>query len=281
MTAKFLRAADVLTSQRIDVFSGELPVSYSVGVGALAGIEVSPGRVLLLGGAPGAGKTAFVMQAAVDALRITPTLRVLVCNVEMPAGVLIERQVARLSGVPLDIIRSRKFDSEQGKRLNDGFATLETVVDRLAFVEPPYTLMHIAECAETLKAELIVLDYIQRITPGDNAKHDKRGLIDSSMDLIRKIADCECAVFVVSAVSRGKDGKGRASYTSLSLASYRESSELEFGADDAFMLEPADMGMMTLRHLKARHSEPRNLSLVFKKSIQEFSPIAQPCKGAA
>jgi hypothetical protein len=53
--------------------------------------------VTLLGGAPGAGKTALSMQWALDALRLTPSLRCVVCNVETPPAVLLDRQLARLS----------------------------------------------------------------------------------------------------------------------------------------------------------------------------------------
>ncbi|MFN9911238.1 MAG: DnaB-like helicase C-terminal domain-containing protein, partial [Pirellulaceae bacterium] len=66
-------------------------------------------NVIMLG-APGAGKTSFVMQIVVDALRLTPNLRAVVCNVEMPPEVLLDRQLSRLSGVPLEAIRYRRLD---------------------------------------------------------------------------------------------------------------------------------------------------------------------------
>src|SRR6476620_2147579 len=97
--ARYQVAADVLAGWRDDVLTGKPPVLYPVGAGELARIEVGPGLVTLLGGAPGAGKTAFTMQAVVDALRLTPKLRAVVCNVEMPPEVLLDRQLARLSGV--------------------------------------------------------------------------------------------------------------------------------------------------------------------------------------
>src|SRR6266849_6690528 len=93
----FVCAADALAGWRDDVLTGTPPVLYPVGTGELARIEVGPGLVMLLGGAPGAGKTAFTMQAVVDALRLTPALRAVVCNVEMPPTVLLDRQLARLS----------------------------------------------------------------------------------------------------------------------------------------------------------------------------------------
>lgn len=81
---------------------------------------------------------------------------------------------------------------------------------------------------------------------------------------------------VVAAVGRTKDKAGRSSYSGdgLNLASFRESSELEFGADDAFMLvaDDKDSNRVTLRHLKARHSEPLDVLLHFDRRCQRFEP---------
>src|SRR5262245_61650360 len=66
--ASYQCAADVLAGWREDVLTGKGPVLYPIGAGELGRIEVGPGLVTLLGGAPGAGKTAFAMQAVADAL---------------------------------------------------------------------------------------------------------------------------------------------------------------------------------------------------------------------
>ena len=61
------------------------------------------------------------------------------------------------------------------------------------------------------------------------------------MGLVRQFADAGVAVLVVAALARGRDSKGRSSYSEgLGLASFRETSELEYGADDAFILLPDD-----------------------------------------
>ena len=57
------------------------------------------------------------------------------------------------------------------------------------------------------------------------------------------------------------------------LASFRESSELEFGADDAFILVPTGESAVTLKHLKARHAEPKDLVLNFDRKRQRFTPV--------
>jgi replicative DNA helicase len=88
--SNYTAAADCFDGWRDDVLCGSPPTFYPIASsGALARLEIGPGLVTLLGGAPGAGKTTFTMQLETDALRLTPTLHALVCNVEMPPRVLL------------------------------------------------------------------------------------------------------------------------------------------------------------------------------------------------
>ena len=275
MTGNYTTAADLFDQWRDDLLTGKPPTRYPVGTGLLERIEIGPGLVTLFGGPPGAGKTAFVMQAVADALRLTPTLRALVCNVEMSPSVLLDRQLARLSGVDAETVRRRQLDASHADRLDQALATLEALADRLCFVRPPFDLANVASAADAFRADVLVLDYIQRIRPpGEHG--DRRGSVDAAMDFLRQFADAGVAVIVVAAVARQKDNKGRSSYAgdALTLASFRESSELEFGADDAFILAPdgKDAGRVTLKHLKARHTEPRDIVLRFDRCRQSFAP---------
>ncbi|MGD9647473.1 MAG: hypothetical protein AB7U73_17295, partial [Pirellulales bacterium] len=126
--------------------------------------------------------------------------------------------------------------------------------------------------------DLLVLDYIQRIPPpGEHG--DTRGSVDATMNSLRQFADAGYAVIVVAAVGRTKDKQGRSSYDAdgLNLASFRESSELEFGADDAFLLVPdgKHRGRVVLRHLKARHTEARDVLLDFDRPLQRFTTASK------
>jgi replicative DNA helicase len=275
--AHFRSLADVFAGWRDDVLSGTPPTLYPVGGGELARVEVGPGLVTLLGGAPGAGKTAFCMQCVIDALRLTPTLRAVCCNCEMAPAVLLDRQLARLSGVDATLIRRRQLGGSHADRIDQALATLDTLADRLAFVTPPFDLANVAASADAFGAGLILLDYVQRIPPpGDNG--DRRGAVDATMNYLRQFADAGVAVVVVAAVSRSKDSKGRNTYgEGLNLASFRESSELEFGADDAFILTPDgdDTDRVTLRHLKSRHGEARDITLTFDRKRQRFAPVVE------
>jgi replicative DNA helicase len=282
MTATFQTAADVLEQCRDDILSGTAPTLYPVGTGDMGRLEVGPGIVTLLGGAPGAGKTAFVLQAVFDALRLTKGLKAAICNVEMKPAVMLERQLARVTGIDLRTIRRREVRQEDAGLLERGFSTLEEVADRICFCRPPFTLENVAAVADNFQPDLLVLDYIQRITP-PGSHGDKRGSVDATMSYLRQFADAGMALIVVAALSRTKDAKGRASYAAdgLSLASFRESSELEFGADDALILVPdtrAD-NRVILKHLKARNSEPKDFVLHFDRSVQRFWPVAVQEKG--
>ena len=216
------------------------------------------------------------MQAVCDALRLTPTLRAIICNIEMPLRILLDRTLARLAGVDLNAIRYRRLDASHGSRIDAGLAAMEGFTDRLAFVKPPFTLENVAAAADAFDAGLILLDYAQRIQPpGEHG--DRRNSVNALMDYLRQFADAGTAVLVVAAVGRTKDAKGRSSYDAdgLNLASFRESSELEFGADSAYILapDPKDAATVTLRCLKNRHGATQDLPLFFDKPHQAFRPL--------
>ena len=130
-------AADIFPLWSEDVLHGDPPTRWPCGDGELGRIEIGPGRVLLLGGAPGAGKSALVAQIVVEALRRTPTLKALILNVEMPPTALLERQLSRLSGVDLTPIMRRETTADDRQRLEAGLNDLGAIADRLAFAAPP------------------------------------------------------------------------------------------------------------------------------------------------
>jgi replicative DNA helicase len=270
--AKFVTGDAVFAGWRDSVLAGTGPVVFPH---SLPVPEISPGHVTLLGGAPGGGKTALVMSCVVEALRHTPTLRALVANVEMSPAALLDRQLARLSGIEAEVIRHRRFTAEHADRLDAGLATVETFAERLAFLEPPFNLENVAHAADAHGAAIVVLDYLQRIMPpGDVA--DTRLRVNATMDMLRQFAAAGCAVLALSAVGRSRDAAGRSTYaaSAMSLASYRDSGELEYGADDTFLLAPVDdrdPSAVRLAHLKCRHGAQRTVDLKFDRAHQAFT----------
>ena len=273
MASNLIRGDQLFMGWKLDLLSGKAPVRWELADedSPLNAIKAEPCTATVLGGGPGSGKTAAMMQLMVDGLRLSDDLRVLVANVEMSPVVLLNRQLARLSGIDLTTIQDRKFTPEHMERLHAGFSELESIVGRLGFVKGPFTLENVARAADELEPQILVLDYLQRFTC--SASEDRRGGLDQSMSLIRKFADSGSAVFIVSALARQKNAAGRSGYEpeTLTMAAFRDSSEIEFGVDNAYILaagkEPHER---TLKHLKARNGECRDIALEFDGAVQRF-----------
>ena len=83
-------------------------------------------------------------------------------------------------------------------------------------------------------ARLAVVDYVQRFSAGEK---DDRAKLDAVMSQVRLVANAGAAVLVVSSVARQKSKAGSSTYDGPSLAAFRGSAELEFGADSAFWIK--------------------------------------------
>jgi len=77
-------------------------------------------------------------------------------------------------------------------------------------------------------------------------------------------------VLVASAVARQK-GAGGSTYRGLNLASFRGNSELEYGADAAFLLEPAEGGGIVFRCEKNRYGAVADVVTRFDGTTQTFT----------
>ncbi len=288
-----VRGSDVYGDWQSTLLNGTPVKTWNIGP-TFDHVEVAPGRIVLLGGAPGAGKTALLLQWVFDALFLDQALRVLICNVEMPPVMLFNRQLARLSGVPLTLIRRHQVTLHQDlEQIGSGVANIQAIANRIGFVKGPYTLERIASAVDEFGADMVVIDYVQRI--GLDGKfagmRDKTNALVSKM---REIADADYGIIAAAALTRSKDSKGRSSYDGkhLNLASFRESSELEYGCDSAFLLFPTDPTAnpddpdrhMTLAHVKSRDGETQNVELMFHRRIQSFEatePWVAPVSASA
>lgn len=269
MTPKILSAAELFGSWLDDVERGEPPARFSL-PDPFAELDVAPGRLLFFGGAPGGGKTAAAMQVTVDLLRLNPTARVLVANVEMAPRLLVERIVSRLSGVPLTRIVERTLTASELERVRLAVAALKPDAGRLAFLAAPFDLKHVADAGTAFDANVLVLDYIQRFTVVGGGT-DKREQLETAATVLRQFCDAGAAVLVASAVARQKGANG-STYRGLNLASFRGSSELEYGCDSAYLFAPGDCGAITLTCEKNRFGPVADIVTRFDPVTQTFHP---------
>jgi replicative DNA helicase len=269
MTPAYTTGADLFDSWFADVERGEPPIWFKLAE-PFAALDVRPGRLILFGGAPGSGKTAALVQAGIDLLRLNESARLLVANVEMVPLMLAERVASRLSAVPLTAIADRTLTVDELSRVRAAVNALAAVAGRLAFLHAPFALEHVAAAGTAFGANVLALDYVQRFTVGDG-KGDKREQLETAATVLRRFCDAGAAVLVASAVARHRN-TGGSTYHGLNLASFRGSSELEYGADAAYLLVPGDAGAITLQCEKNRYGAVADILTRFHPATQTFTP---------
>lgn len=232
-------------------------------------IDVRPRRVILLGAPPGAGKTTLSLQLVSDALERNPQLRCVVGNVETAPPLLLDKLLARFAAVPLDAVMNREFLDSERARIDESLRARADLLGRFGFLESPYSVPNLFNGMKAFNARLAVVDYVQRFSAGDK---EDRAKLDAVMGQIRTLADQGAAIFVVSSVARQRSNNGSSTYGGLTMAAFRGSAELEFGADSAFILhsDPAT-GIAMLESVKERFGTPRDIPLRF---CGEFQPSA-------
>lgn len=270
---------EVLDATCVNLYRGDPPVEYAVANEPWGSFAFRPGEVIALAAPPGTGKTAWIMQTAVDALRLNPEVRCLIANVEMTPQVLIERQLSRLSGVPLaDITRRRELIGRQ-HLLEPARVTLDSISERMFFMTSPYGIERIIDAVAEIRCEVVVVDYLQRVQCCEGVA-DARNRINLLMQEIRELASGGVCVVVISAVARTPSKKGGGyNAKEIGLGSFRESSEIEYGCDDAYVMAlegPDDPGghagrrVIHFRHVKSRNHTQKDLRFEFDGVVQRF-----------
>jgi replicative DNA helicase len=204
----------------------------------------------------------------IDLLRLNDAPRLLVANVEMSPALLLERVASRLSAVPLTAIKNRTLTPDELGRVKAAVAALEPVANRLAFLSAPYSLEHVAAAGTAFGADVLILDYIQRF--GDGSK-PQREQLETAVTVLRRFCDAGAAVLVAAAVTRQKGASGN-TYQGLNLASFRGSSELEFGCDAAYILVADEAGGVAFNCEKNRYGAVADIPTAFDPITQTFTP---------
>ncbi|MFO0863918.1 MAG: DnaB-like helicase C-terminal domain-containing protein [Gemmataceae bacterium] len=270
MNANIVKGTDFLGSWFSEVERGEPPIRYQIAE-PFETLDVRPGRLILFGGAPGDGKTAALLQASIDLLRLNEFARLLIANVEMTPDLLMNRIVSRLASVPLRAIENRELNAEQLFKVKATVGGLQKVAERLAFLQAPYSLQHVADAGTVFDANVLLIDYVQRFSVGKD-RMSERERLEAAAPMLRAFCDAGVVALVASAVTRQKGDSG-SNYANLGLASFRGSSELEFGCDSAYLFAKDDSDKVTLQCGKNRHGAVVDIETRFEGSIQTFRPF--------
>ena len=233
---------------------------------------LAPGKLTVIGAPPGTGKTALAMQLAFETMEAEPDLRLWIANAEMDIEHLMKRELARRSEVSLRRIQNCDFVCEsQFEKILDCGQQLGQSTVRSRYMEPPVDLEEITDL-QMAEPGLLVLDYLQKFAPRDS---DPRSGVNEVMDALRMIALEGWAVLAMSSTTRGMHGHDHAK---LNLSSFKESGEIEFNADAAYVLrdrtdDPNDpIRLIDLDCVKNRNGARTKRALRFHAEYMSFEP---------
>ena len=119
---------------------------------------------------------------------------------------------------------------------------------------------------------LVIVDYLQKFAPADKDVRQGVGEVVSGM---RMLAKAGWAVLCLSSTARNKDGKHDSK--SLSLSSFKESGEIEFNADSAYVL--VDNGPLDKKsNTFAMSRYPTSRIGTVQKSTTNCNSICRECR---
>ncbi len=267
LDCKFLSLSDVAEAVRSEIENGTTAKPIFCGEGEFEKFCLLPGTITLIGASAGVGKTALVTQLVFDALLHNNDLSALIANVEVAPAMLWKRQLCRYASVDSEKVVRGQISGEMKDQLFKAEEKLKSVKVKVTFDNRPQNVDFIESYCSEFRPDIVVLDYAQRFLSGVNS-----GRVNETaavMHVAREIAKLGIAVIVVSATNRGSGDQP-------TMDCFRDSSELEFGADDAYHMMPdkRNKGGIKLTHLKARSRAKQNIELEFYGQFQRFeSPV--------
>jgi len=247
--------------------------------------------LIIIAGRPGMGKTAFATNIAVNAASAIFSKRanekykgvVVFFSLEMSSSQLATRVLSSQSRIPTTSMRSGNLVDEDFAKMSqysDGLSRLPLIFDDTPGISVPMIRTRARRLARQFNGiSLIVIDYLQLITPAGGRRSDNRvqeiSEITRGLKILAK--ELEVPVIALSQLSRNVESKDR-SDKKPQLSDLRESGSIE---------QDADIVMFTYReeyYLKDRDPKDKISSrsdLQLNKESDEWKKKYEASKGKA
>ena len=226
------------------------------------------GDFLVVGGYPSAGKTALALQFAWHQAK---GRRVGFFSLETGGGKLQDRAMTMITRVPFDHIKRNRLTGEDVEAVT--FRAGQINERTLDIVEAAgMTVTDIQAVSLSRKFEIIYIDYLQLIRPGDSRRSRVEQVSQISMDLHQMAQRTGITVVGLSQLSR-PESRGEA-VKAPGMSSLRESGQLEQDADVVMLLYKEEPNNSRSRRVckvaKNKEGEIFATMLAFDGSTQSF-----------
>lgn len=254
-----------------------MPTPWSSLTDAIAGWK--PACLYLIGARPGVGKSVAGVDIAMDTARRGKTA--LIYSLEMSRTEVYHRMLAAVGDINMAKIQHRNLaagDWEHVTSAAEHITLLPLHVDDRAAMS--LTQIHASVVTEQKSRDvgIVVIDYLQLITPPmAGKKDDRRVQVDSISRGLKALAkDCNLPVIALTQLNRGVESRADKTPT---LADLREAGGQEQDADVVLLMHRDLTGkvdppsVLKLGVAKNRHGAQATLELLFRG---EFSRIEEP-----
>jgi len=235
------------------------------------------GRLVVLAGRPGRGKTSLALASALD-LALYQGHSVAFFSLEMTSRELVLRLLGAASEIPTQRIASGVLSRSEWERLHEAAGRLRSVPFYLDDTSG-LSILELASAARRLKAQrgldAVVVDYLQLLDPGQRYQNENIALSAVSRALKQLAKELDVPVLVLSQLSRESERRGQGSPPQLS--DLRGSGSIEQDADAVVFLWPPsdaqkaiDGADLVAIVAKNRHGETGEVKLGFAKETLRF-----------
>ena len=232
------------------------------------------GDLILLGGYPSAGKTLLAVQFA---LCLSNTYRVGFFSLETSARKLTDRVMSHMSQIPLTKIKRRDLDDADWEAIAAASAELSKL--QFSIIEASGMSVHdIQAVSLNQRFDIIFVDYLQLINEKGKDRYETVTNISQRLHTFSQSSGV--AVIALSQLSRPEKQTGKPKPPTM--ASFRESGQIEQDADVAFILYPSDpdnnYSTRILKIAKNKEGEKEKIEFDFDGATQTMR-VHEPTKG--
>lgn len=190
----------------------------------------NPSDLVILAARPAMGKTAFVLNLALNAAKINKS--VLIFSLEMSSSQLLQRFIAIEAGIGLQKIRTGFLNENDWGRMGLASETLMKTQLNIADL-PNATVLEIRAVARRMKAagklDIIIIDYLQLIKNSNGKSENRQQEISDISRSLKGIArELDVPIIALSQLSRAPEQRADRRPV---LSDLRESGAIEQDAD--------------------------------------------------
>ena len=183
---------------------------------------IAPSELVTIGAKSGVGKSALAVRIAINMFKAGK--RVLIVSREMSKKQVAERILLSHSGVTKEQYENRDFNDEQWVRIVE---TMEAFSgDGIIIDDKISTIQEIKQAMRRTKPDVLIVDYVQLLTPSNPRDSRERQVAEISRELKKMTSDFDMVVIQLTQLAEKGIGNYRPSgesYTRESRAIYHDS----------------------------------------------------------